>query len=169
MSWPTVRLSVSAWLFGGLFAFTPSANVGASEPQAAPPQAPAPSIDLFEGIRSGALSVSAQGSGDGRMVLSVKNKSSKALRVILPPGLIASGASGQFGGGGFGGAGGGGLGGGGLGGGGGGGIGGGGGGIGGGGGGIGRGAGRGGSGTLPATTGMIMLSRLIISFCGDMR
>ena len=46
------------------------------------------------------------------MVLSVKNKSSKALRIILPPGLIASGASGQFGGGGFGGAGGGGLGGG---------------------------------------------------------
>ncbi len=112
MSWPTVRLSVTAGFFGGLLAFTPSAHVGASEPQAAPPPAPAPSIDLFEGIRSGALSVSAEGSGNGRMVLSVKNRRSTALRVVLPPGLLATGASGQFGGGGFGGAGGGGLGGG---------------------------------------------------------
>ena len=172
MSWPTVRLSVSAWFFGGLFAFAPAANVDASEPPSAPSEAPVPSIDLFEGIRSGALSVSAEGSGDGRMVLSVKNRRSKALRVVLPPGLLASGASGQFGGGGFGGAGGGGFGGGG----------------GGGGGGWrvaaagarrrrpreaaasgagGLGGGGRGSGTLPASAGMLMLSQLIINFCGD--
>src|SRR5262249_50353988 len=65
-----------------------------------------------EGIRAGALSVAAEGSGDGRMILSVKNKSPRAVRVVLPPGLVASGASGRFGGGGFGGGGGGGGGGG---------------------------------------------------------
>jgi hypothetical protein len=174
MSWSTFRQSVSAWLFGGLFAFAPSAVVNASEPTSASSSTPVPSITLFEGIRAGALSVAAEGSGDGRMVLSVKNRKATPLRVVLPPGLIASGASGQFGGGGFGGAGGGGfggggglggggLGGGGLGGGGGGGLGGGGGSLGGG----GLGGGSRGGGTLPPTVGMIMVSRLIISFCGD--
>ena len=111
MSWPLVRLAVAAWFFGGLFAFAGLANVNASEPPAAPAESPVPSIDLFEGIRARALSVSASGSGDGRMVLSVKNRRSMPLRVVLPPGLLAVGASGQFGGGGFGGAGGGGFGG----------------------------------------------------------
>jgi hypothetical protein len=171
MSWPTVRLSVSAWLCGGLFAFTPSAHVNASEPTSASSATPVRSITLFEGIRAGALSVAAEGSGDGRMVLSVKNRKSTPLRVVLPPGLIASGASGQFGGGGFGGAGGGGFGGGGFGGGGGlggGGLGGqGGGGLGGGGLGGGLAGGSRGGGTLPPTVGMLMVSQLIINFCGD--
>src|SRR5262249_16854024 len=72
--------------------------VGASEPPATPSGTPVPSMTLFEGIRAGALSVAAEGSGDGRMILSVKNKSPRAVRVVLPPGLVASGASGQFGG-----------------------------------------------------------------------
>ncbi len=111
MIWSAVRLSVSALFFGGVFAIATAANVDASEPASASSEAPVPSIDLFEGIRSGALSVSAEGSGNGRMVLSVKNRRSTALRVVLPPGLLVAGASGQFGGGGFGGAGGGGFGG----------------------------------------------------------
>src|SRR5262249_37940682 len=114
MRFPTFRLTASAWLFGGLLAMPPAASVGASEPAPTPPATPVPSITLFEGIRAGALSVAAEGSGDGRMILSVKNRKSTPLRVVLPPGLIASGASGQFAGGGFGGAGGGGLGGGGF-------------------------------------------------------
>jgi hypothetical protein len=171
MRWPALRLTASAWLFGGLFALT-TAPVGASEPATTASATPVPSITLFEGIRARALSVAAEGSGDGRMILSVKNRKSTPLRVVLPPGLIASGASGQFGGGGFGGAGGGGfggaggLGGGGFGGGGQGGVGG--GGLGGGGLGGGLGGGAQGGGTLPASVGMITLSRLIISFCGDL-
>ncbi|WP_422931808.1 hypothetical protein [Singulisphaera sp. PoT] len=140
----------------------------AREAVANPPAA----VDLFDGVRRGAITVSAEGSGDGQMTLSVTNRSSRSLRVVLPPGLIASGASGQFGGGGFGGAGGGGVGGGGGGGGfggGGGGLGGGGGGLGGGGGGVGGGGGGsgGGASTLPASTGMLMLGRLIMNLVGD--
>ena len=73
-----------------------------------------PSYDLFEAVEKGLVAVSAEGIGDGRMTVSVKNRTKKELRVVLPPGLIASGASGQFGGmggGGMGGMGGGGMGG----------------------------------------------------------
>jgi len=65
----------------------------------------APVLGLFDGLRSGALQVSAEGTGGDRMTLSVTNRSSRPLRVVLPPGLLASGAAGQFGGGGFGGGG----------------------------------------------------------------
>jgi hypothetical protein len=154
-------------LWGGLLA----ALVGAGTTLASEPAKPDKTepeiteISLTEGARSGQISVKAEGLGDGRMAVSVANKSHRRLRVVLPPGLVAVGATGQFGGGG-----------GGIGGGGGGGFGGGGGGLGGGGqggGGVGGGGGQGGIGggaggrsqqlTLPATTGMIMLGRLIIS------
>ena len=123
----------------------------------------------------------AEGTGDGRISIAVTNKSDRQLNVVLPPGLVASGATGQFGGGGFGGGGGGmggGMGGGGMGGGGmgggmgGGGMGGGGmggGGMGGGGmggGGMGRGGG-GSSGTLPPMFGMRMLAGNIVQLTGD--
>ena len=136
----------------------------------------APALGLFDGLRSGVLRVSAEGTGGDRMTLSVTNRSSRPLRVVLPPGLIASGAAGQFGGGGFGGGGlgGGGFGGGGFGGGAG--LGGGGGGLGGlgnGGGGFGSGGqggyGGGGQGAtvLPASIGMAMLGQLIVSVVGS--
>src|SRR5689334_17251730 len=56
-------------------------------------------IDVLAGLRSGQLSGSAEGTGDGRMTLSLKNRTDRKLRVVLPPGLIVSGATGQFGGG----------------------------------------------------------------------
>ncbi|GAC1469159.1 MAG: hypothetical protein NVSMB9_12640 [Isosphaeraceae bacterium] len=137
-----------------------------------------PTYDLLDAAKKGLVTVSAQGLGDGRMSLSVHNKSKSQLRVVLPPGLIVSGASGQFGGMGGGGMGGGGMGGGGMGGGGmggggmgGGGMGGGGmGGMGGGGmggGGMGGGGMGGGGGTMPATMGMMMLARLIMQLVGE--
>ena len=42
--------------------------------------------------------MTAEGTGDGRMTLSLTNRTNRKLRVVLPPGLIASGATGQFGG-----------------------------------------------------------------------
>ena len=102
------------------------------------------------------------------MTLTVTNKTRRQLRVVLPPGIIAQGATGQFGGMGGGGGGmgaaawvavawaaawavvamGGGMGGG-------------------GGGMMGMGSmGRGG-GTMPPTMGMMMLARMIMYFCGD--
>ena len=197
-------LFVAVILWGGCLAFLPSTwavtdvppsqgdrpnSKGVNDPGAAKadtPVAPAvgaePSkaadevvtIDVLQGIRSGELTATAEGSGDGRMTLNLTNRSPRKLRVVLPPGLIASGVSGQFGGmggmgggmggmgmgGGMGGMGMGGMGMGGM-------------GRGGGMGGMGRGGmgmgGRGmmGGGTLPASMGMMMLGRLIMTLVGD--
>ncbi|MDR3636595.1 MAG: hypothetical protein P4L84_22525, partial [Isosphaeraceae bacterium] len=147
-------------------------------------QKEAQEISLLDAVRQQLVTVEAEGTGDGRMTLNVTNQSSRRLNVVLPPGLIASGATGQFGGmggmgGGMGGMGGngggmggmgGGMMGGGMGGMGGGMMGGGMGGMGGGMGGMGGGMGGGGmmgGGTMPATMGMMMLGRLIMSLIGD--
>jgi hypothetical protein len=136
----------------------------------------APEINLLAAMQDGSVSVEAVGRGDGRMTLSVTNNTRRPLRVVLPPGIIAQSATGQFGGmgGGMGGMGGGGMMGGmggGMGG-----MGGGMGGMGGGMGGMGGGmsGGMGGmgsmgrsSGTMPSMMGLMMLSRMIMYFCGD--
>src|SRR5438874_2138696 len=54
-------------------------------------------IDVLSGLRDGRLAAEAEGTGDGRITIAITNRSSRPLRVVLPPGLIASGASGQFG------------------------------------------------------------------------
>ena len=120
-------------------------------------------FSLLDAMQKGLIGVKAEGRGDGRITISVTNRTTHRLRVVLPPGIIAQGASGQMGGmgGGMGGMGGGmgGMGGGGMGGG----MGGrGGGGMGGGMGGMGR-----SSGTMPPMMGMMMLSNIIMYFCGD--
>ncbi|MFM7127888.1 MAG: hypothetical protein ACKO0V_00845, partial [bacterium] len=51
-------------------------------------------ISLFDAMKSGEVVAHAEGTGDGRMRLTMQNNSKRKLRVILPPGLIASGASG---------------------------------------------------------------------------
>jgi hypothetical protein len=133
-----------------------------------------PEMNLLDAMRAGLVSAKAEGIGDGRMTLSVTNRSKHQLRVVLPPGIIAQSATGQFGGMGGMGGGMGGMGGG---------MGGMGGGMGGmmggmgggmGGGGMGGQGGMGGmggmgrtSGTMPPTMGMMMLSRMIMYFCGD--
>ena len=57
-----------------------------------------PEIDLLEAKRQGLVSVEAEGRGDGRMTITVTNRTRHALRVVLPPGLIAQSATGQMGG-----------------------------------------------------------------------
>jgi hypothetical protein len=137
------------------------------------PEAEPATIDVLQGLQTGRLSATAKGTGDGRMTLLLTNRTSKKLRVVLPPGLIASGATGQFGGMGMGmmGGMGGGMGmmGGGMGG-----MGGGMGGMGGGMGGMGGGMMGGrmgmmgmGGGTMPASMGMMMLGRLVMNLIGD--
>jgi hypothetical protein len=83
------------------------AGSGIVRPQDNPAASDAAAVNLFDGLRDGRLAAIAEGRGDGRMTLSITNQSSTRLRVVLPPGLVASGASGQFGGGGIGGPGGG--------------------------------------------------------------
>jgi hypothetical protein len=131
-----------------------------------------PTYNLLEAFREGLVDVKAEGRGDGRMTMAITNRSEKQLRVVLPPGLVAQGATGQFGGmggmgggmgggmmGGMGGMGGGMMGGmGGMGG----------GMMGGRGGGMmgGRGGMRGG-GVMPSTMGMMMLARIIMTLVGE--
>ncbi len=123
-------------------------------PQSGSPGAEAdiPSYSLLEASSKGLVSVDARGTDDGRMTVSVTNRTRRPLRVVLPPGIVAQSATGQFGG--MGGMGGG--------------MGGMGGGMGGMGGGMGgMGGGGMGGGTMPPMMGMMMLSRLIMYFCGD--
>ena len=177
----TLTRSAVLSLAGGVVALVPASSAVADNP--APPSDLAPVVagnkeksvptyDLLTAAKQGLVSVKAEGLGDGRMSLSVHNRTKKELRVVLPPGLIASGVSGQFGGMGGGGMGGG-RGGGGMGGGmggmGGGGMGGGMGGMGGGmgGGGMGGGGGMSGGGTMPASMGMMTLGMLIMNLVGD--
>jgi hypothetical protein len=132
-----------------------------------------PEVNLLDAARRGDITVNAVGRDDGRMTVSITNRTRHQLRVVLPPGIIAQGATGQFGGmggmgGGMGGMGGG-MGG----------MGGGMGGMGGMGGGMGGMGGMGGgmmggmggmgrrSGTMPAMFGMMTLARIIMYFCGD--
>jgi hypothetical protein len=143
------------------------ATATAPDSKAAEPAA----VSVLDALRAGKVAVEAEGTGDGRMTLTVTNRTKQPLRVVLPPGLIASGATGQFGGmggfgGGMGGMGGGmgGMGGG---------MGGMGGGMGGMGGGMGGGmmGGRGGMGggmlTMPPQMGMMMLGMLIMRLTGE--
>ena len=55
-------------------------------------------MNLLDAMRDGLVSVKAEGTGDGRMTMSVTNRTNRQLRVVLPPGIIAQGATGQFGG-----------------------------------------------------------------------
>ena len=55
-------------------------------------------MNLLEARKQGMVSVQAEGRGDGRMTISVTNRTRHALRVVLPPGLIAQSATGQMGG-----------------------------------------------------------------------
>src|SRR5271166_4261128 len=50
-----------------------------------------PEINLLEAQRQGLVSVTAEGRGDGRMTVSVTNRTRRPLRVVLPPGIIAQG------------------------------------------------------------------------------
>ncbi len=178
-----LRLPTSL-LFGAIFASAPAVLATADDSETKnPPKVPSaksgtksastsqvigdpdtPEFNLLNAMQKGLVSVKAEGRGDGRITVSVTNRTNRPLRVILPPGIVAAGASGQMGGmgggmggmgGGMGGMGGGGMGGGGM-------------------GGRGGGGGMGGmggmgrsSGTMPPMMGMMMLSNIIMYFCGD--
>ena len=57
-----------------------------------------PEFNLLNAMQQGLVSVKAEGRGDGRITISVMNRTNRPLRVVLPPGIVAEGASGQMGG-----------------------------------------------------------------------
>ncbi len=67
--------------------------------QATPAAAePIAELNLLEAIKKGSVAVKAEGIGDGRVSISVTNRTKRPLRVILPPGIVLQGATGQMGG-----------------------------------------------------------------------
>ncbi|MGE3821925.1 MAG: hypothetical protein AB7I30_21135, partial [Isosphaeraceae bacterium] len=83
---------VAALALGGLL---PPGGARADEPKDSKADE-VPTYNLLEAMDKGLVTVAAEGDGRGRMTLAVRNKSRDPLRVVLPPGLIASGASGQM-------------------------------------------------------------------------
>ncbi|MHC5543638.1 hypothetical protein ACYOEI_35890, partial [Singulisphaera rosea] len=97
---PLCLLTRPSALVGGLILAFPfsSASAQAVKNEATAVKDEAPAVNLLEALRDRSIGVKAEGTGDGRMTLSVTNNTKRPLRVVLPPGLIATSATGQFGG-----------------------------------------------------------------------
>ncbi len=54
-------------------------------------------VDLMDAARRGQATVTAEGRGDGTLLVTVVNRTRNPLRVVLPSGLAATGASGRYG------------------------------------------------------------------------
>lgn len=97
-----VRACSAAGLFGAFLLTSPA--------PAADPSGPVPgdetnveTVQILDARNSGAIDLTVRGQGDDQVRVTLKNTSKKRLRVVLPPGLVASSAAGQPGalGGGF--------------------------------------------------------------------
>jgi hypothetical protein len=73
------------------------------EPSSPPVEVATETVDLLKASKTGDLSVVARGQGQDRVHLSIRNRSSRRLNVIVPPGLVAASSVGQGGRGGGGG------------------------------------------------------------------
>jgi hypothetical protein len=65
------------------------------EPSSAPAVVATETVNLLEASRAGDLDVVARGHGQDRVNLTIHNRSSRRLNVVVPPGLVASSAVGQ--------------------------------------------------------------------------
>ena len=77
-----------------------------SEPSSRPVAMATETVNLLAASKAGDLDVTARGHGQERVQLSIHNRSSRRLNVVVPPGLVAASSVGQPGGGGRGGGGG---------------------------------------------------------------
>ena len=100
---------VRAWSAAGLLT---SSLFGAalSAPASAEPEEPAPSkavaapvdtVSVLQARKAGDLSLEMRGAGETKVHISIKNTSDRKLKVVLPPGLVASSVTAQGRGGGF--------------------------------------------------------------------
>ncbi|MGO9469348.1 MAG: hypothetical protein ACLQVF_34945 [Isosphaeraceae bacterium] len=95
-------LVVGLMFIGGSFAAaqTKDTTAFAPEPSAPPVDVPTATVDLLEAGRAGDLNVVAKGQGQDRVHLTLHNRSTRRLNVVIPPGLVAASAVGQGGAGG---------------------------------------------------------------------
>lgn len=101
MNWRSLRV-VRAWAAAGLL-ISVNSLVPASRAQVAEPAEPVPgpdaqaqTVDLLDARESGLLAVAVRGQGDDKVSLELRNNGPRRLSVVIPPGLVASAAAGQF-------------------------------------------------------------------------
>ena len=76
-----------------------------AEPSSRPLSVATETVSLLEASKAGDLDVAARGQGQERVQMTLRNRSTRRLNVIVPPGLVAASTVGQPGGGGGGGGG----------------------------------------------------------------
>jgi hypothetical protein len=79
---------------------TPKPAPAATEPSAAPVDVATATLDLLDATRAGELSAAAKGQGQDHVRLTLRNRSTRRLNVVIPPGLVAASTVGQGGAGG---------------------------------------------------------------------
>jgi hypothetical protein len=98
-----VRAGLAAGLVSGLMfigasiatAQTQPKAVADSEPSTVPVGVATETIDLLQGSKTGALDVVARGHGPDRVQLTIHNRSTRRLNVVVPPGMVAASMVGQ--------------------------------------------------------------------------
>ena len=65
------------------------------EPSAPPVEVATETVDLLEASKAGDLDVVARGHGQDQVQLTIRNRSTRRLNVIIPPGLVAASTVGQ--------------------------------------------------------------------------
>ncbi len=105
-----VRAGLAAGLVSGLMyigasiatAQTPPKPALDAEPSSAPVGVVTETVDVLGASKAGDLDVVARGHGQDRVQLTIRNRSTRRLNVVIPPGLVAASTVGQPGGGGAG-------------------------------------------------------------------
>lgn len=89
-----------AWSAAGLLTGSMLASAALAEPDEPAPSAGAvtETVKVLDARKAGDLSVEVRGNGPDRVRFTLHNTSSKRLNVVIPPGLVASSATGQPGG-----------------------------------------------------------------------
>lgn len=88
-------LSAAGLLSCSLFGAVAPARAEPAEPTPRADAAATDAVSILDARKAGDLTVEVRGAGQDRVKMRLKNTSGKRLKVVLPPGLVASSAAGQ--------------------------------------------------------------------------
>src|SRR5271168_961881 len=97
-----VRAGLAAGLLSGFVSVgarhaAAQETAGRIEPSSAPVAVATETVDLLAASKAGDLDVAARGQGPDRVRLSIRNRSTRRLNVVVPPGMVAASTVGQGG------------------------------------------------------------------------
>ncbi len=102
-AWSAAGLVSGLMMLGGAVATaqteTRASAPGASEPSSPPIEVATETVNLLNASKTGDLGVVARGQGQDRVHLTIRNRSTRRLNVVVPPGLVAASTVAQPGGG----------------------------------------------------------------------